>query len=567
MILSPKLFLDELVKKNTISQQTADSYQVDALQKNLPIDVYLLKEIDMDKNIVLEAKAKLLNTPYVNITATAIDPQALEFIPAQLAKTYNMIPYLYDVKNETLYVATSDPLNLTAREFFETKTKKKVIFALALVEDILKTIDNTYSQSIGSEVNLALKEASFQDTSALSMNETKTGDAPITKIVYTVLELAIKSRTSDIHIEPEEVKTRIRYRIDGILQEKITLPKGLHDALISRIKILGQMKIDEKRSPQDGRFSFKYGDIEIDLRVSSLPTVHGEKIVMRILKKSGGLPTVSELGVRGPAQRDLEESIRRPYGIFLVTGPTGSGKTTTLYSILTSLNKPTTNIVTLEDPVEYQIPGINQVQVNPQAGLTFANGLRSFLRQDPNIILVGEIRDTETTQLAIQAALTGHLVFATLHTNDAATTIPRLIDLGGEPFLIASVLIASQAQRILRKVCENCKETYDPPIEIQQDIRQVLGKVLPQQYQGDVPIKLTKGKGCDECVNGYVGRIGIFEILKMTPNINQMVMQHSTAKEIEKKAIEEGLITMKQDGYLKALDGLTTIEEVLRVAE
>ena len=328
------------------------------------------------------------------------------------------------------------------------------------------------------------------------------------------------------------------------------------------------MKIDERRIPQDGRFNFKMGEQEVDLRVSSLPTVHGEKIVMRLLKKTGGLPQLGELGLRGTQLKDIEEAITKPYGIILVTGPTGSGKTTTLYSILTKLNKPTVNIVTLEDPIEYQISGLNQVQVNPQAGLTFETGLRSFLRQDPNIILVGEIRDKETTQLAIQAALTGHLVFSTLHTNDSATAIPRLIDLGGEPFLISSVLSASVAQRIARRICDSCKEEYEPTPLIKENVVNVLGTLLPSKYVKGEPMKLTRGKGCAECnFSGYLGRIAIFEVLKITPAINKLILSSASAKEIEQQGLKESLIIMKQDGYLKALDGITTIEEVLRIAE
>jgi type IV pilus assembly protein PilB len=387
------------------------------------------------------------------------------------------------------------------------------------------------------------------------------------KIVNTILEFAMKSRASDIHIEPQELKTRVRYRIDGMLREILTLPKPIHDSLVARIKILSALKIDEKRIPQDGRFNFKIDKNEVDLRVSTLPIVFGEKVVMRLLKKTGGIPTLNDLGLQGTQLRELEEMIKRPYGIFLVTGPTGSGKSTTLYSVLNKLNSPNVNIVTLEDPVEYQVAGLNQVQINPQAGLTFATGLRSFLRQDPNIILVGEIRDKETTQLAIQAALTGHLVFATLHTNDAATTIPRLIDLGGEPFLIASVLIASLAQRIVRRICEDCKTWFEPAKEIQDEIKNTLGKYLPAKYATE-SIKIAKGKGCGECNNtGYLGRIGIFEILKISPTINNMILKSQTAVDIENKAREEGFVIRRQDGYLKVLLGLTTVEEVLRVAE
>ena len=327
------------------------------------------------------------------------------------------------------------------------------------------------------------------------------------------------------------------------------------------------MKIDEKRIPQDGRFTFRIAEEEVDLRVSTLPTVNGEKVVMRLLKKTGGVPGLLDLGLRGPQLKDIEDAILKPYGILLITGPTGSGKTTTLYSVLSRLNKPSVNIMTLEDPVEYQIPGINQVQINPQAGLTFATGLRSFLRQDPNIILVGEIRDKETTQLAIQAALTGHLVFSTLHTNDSSTAIPRLIDLGAEPFLIASVLAAVIAQRICRRVCPTCRAYYEPVGEVKENIKTVLGSLYPKTYETQ-PVKLAKGEGCRECnQTGYLGRIAIFEVLKVSPIINRMILQQESAKAIEEAAKKEGLIVMKQDGYLKALEGITTIEEVLRVAE
>jgi type II secretory ATPase GspE/PulE/Tfp pilus assembly ATPase PilB-like protein len=299
-----------------------------------------------------------------------------------------------------------------------------------------------------------------------------------------------------------------------------------------------------------------------------LVSVNGEKVVMRLLKKTGGVPAVTELGLRGTQFKDIETAISKPYGIVLVTGPTGSGKTTTLYSLLARLNKPNVNISTLEDPVEYQISGINQVQINPQSGLTFASGLRAFLRQDPNIILVGEIRDKETTQLAIQAALTGHLVFSTLHTNDSATAVPRLIDLGAEPFLIASVMNAILAQRICRRICESCREWYVPDETIVYNIKEVLADLLPKKYVQGTPIQLARGRGCTECnMVGYQGRIAIFEVIIVSQAVNKMIIQEKSAKDIESQARQEGMITMKQDGYLKALEGVTTVEETLRVAE
>ncbi len=570
MYITPKSFLLKLVENKVLTETEAEQLEVDSLHQSSPIYEYLLKQGNIKKEDVLKIQAEFLHVPYVDISSTSTNPQALTFVSESIARRYTIIPYEYNTKTESIEIASADPLNINLLDFLERKTGKRIVFALAYADDIEKTINAVYTKGLSPEVKEALEEVgqnkSTQDEHVVQTAVIK--EAPIAKIVDTVLEFAVKGRASDVHIEPEEDKTRIRYRIDGILQEKLTLPRTIHDSLVSRIKILSQMKIDERRIPQDGRFSFKVGEQEVDLRVSTLPTVHGEKIVMRLLKKTGGLPALSELGLRGVQYKDLEEAIAKPYGIVLVTGPTGSGKTTTLYSILTKLNKPTVNIMTLEDPVEYQISGINQVQINTQAGLTFANGLRSFLRQDPNIILVGEIRDSETTQLAIQAALTGHLVFSTLHTNDAATAIPRLIDLGGEPFLISSVLNASLAQRIARRVCDNCKEWYIPPQEIQENIKQVLGPVLPSKYVKGEQIQVARGKGCQECnFTGYLGRIAIFEVLKITPAINKMILKESSAKEIEEQGKTENLIIMKQDGYLKVLEGITTIEEVLRVAE
>ena len=569
MSLSPKAFLNSLIQEGIIDQVKASKYEIESLQKNVAIDEYLLNYTSVDKSSILKIKAGQMKVPFINIVATAIDSEALSMIPESLARRFIIVPYLYDSKEEKLYVATADPLNVNLADFLSKKTGKNVILSLANTADITKAINLSYTQGLSPEVKEALKEVAPERVTKKVVQENQSvHEAPVAKIVNTILEFAVKSRASDVHIEPQETKTRIRYRIDGILQEKLSLPKGLQDSLVSRIKILAEMKIDEKRIPQDGRFAFKIGVEEVDLRVSTLPTVNGEKIVMRLLKKTGGLPSLDDLGLRGPQFQDLQEAISKPYGIILVTGPTGSGKTTTLYSILSRINKPTVNIMTLEDPVEYQIAGINQVQINPQAGLTFATGLRAFLRQDPNIILVGEIRDKETTQLAIQAALTGHLVFSTLHTNDAATAIPRLIDLGAEPFLVASVINASVAQRIVRKICENCKEAYEPLPQVVENIKTVLGDLLPKSYREGTPLKLARGKGCNECNGGgYLGRVAIFELFKITSAINKMILQEKSSREIEEQAEKEGLIKMKQDGYLKALDGLTTIEEVLRVAE
>ncbi|MBI2599676.1 type II/IV secretion system protein, partial [Candidatus Daviesbacteria bacterium] len=381
-----------------------------------------------------------------------------------------------------------------------------------------------------------------------------------------LLEYAVKARASDIHIEPEETQTRVRYRVDGILQEKILLPKGVHDALVSRIKILAVLKIDEKRLPQDGRFTFTYGPHEVDLRISIIPTVFGEKVVMRLLPKSTAAPSLIELGLRGVSLKAFEGQLLRTHGIILVCGPTGSGKTTTLYSILTKISTTKVNVVTIEDPVEYQITGVNQVQVNPGVGLNFASALRSFLRQDPNIIMVGEVRDSETAELAIQAALTGHQVFSTVHTNSASGAAPRLLDMGVEPFLLTSALNAAVGQRVVRKICPHCKIEFNASPEIIDGIKQVLGKILPTSQAST--LKLYKGQGCNFCNHtGYLGRVGIFEVLVMTESLNKLILEHTASGLIEEAAVANGMITMKQDGYLKVLEGVTTLEEVLRVAQ
>jgi len=528
----------------------------------------IVKEGLASEEQIARAEAKLYNVPFVNLGETAISPEAISLLPQAVAERYQAVPFSYDrVKNE-LSVAMANPLDLTAIEFLEKKSKAKIKPFIAPATRIKEAITTAYAQPLAAEVKAALKESVPAPGEVRTVDITKLGqvirEAPIAKIVATILEFAIKARASDVHIEPEENKTRVRYRIDGILHEKLVLPKKVHEAVVSRIKILAQMKIDEKRIPQDGRFNFRAGDQEVDLRVSSLPTSHGEKIVMRLLKKTGGVPDLPELGLRGLALKNLQNSILRPHGIIIVCGPTGSGKTTTLYSALSKVNTTKVNIITLEDPVEYEIPGVNQVQINPAAGLTFASGLRSIVRQDPDIIMVGEIRDKETTELAIQAALTGHLVFSTLHTNNAAGAIPRLLDLGAEPFLLASSMTCIVAQRVVRRICLNCKEEYSPAPEVVADIKKVLGKLYP----GKGKLTLFRGKKCEKCNGtGYLGRIGIFEVMPVSEKIGRLILERPAAEMIEKQAIEEGMITMKQDGYLKAIEGVTTIEEVLRVAE
>ncbi len=561
-----------LLTNNLLTQEQATEINTEALTSGTAIEDVIRRKRIVDDGQLAKARAESLGIPFVNLSSKPKTPDVVSYIPEPVARRYTLVPFEFDRTTETLAVAMLDPLDFQVVEFLERKSGKSIKPHMALKDDILAAIEETYTQNIGVDVSAALKEATpFQVKTyeAGRLNQV-IREAPIAQIVSAVLEQAIRIRASDVHIEPQPGDSRVRYRVDGILQERLTLPRGLHDAVVSRIKILSDMKIDEKRIPQDGRFNFKMGDQEVDLRVSTLPTVHGEKIVMRLLKKSGGIPTIDDLGIKGLAVKNLENSILRPHGIILVTGPTGSGKTTTLYAVLSKLNSAKVNIMTLEDPVEYQIAGVNQVQINPQAGLNFATGLRSFLRQDPNIILVGEIRDSETVDLAIQAALTGHLVFSTLHTNDAAGAIPRLIDLGAEPFLIASALNAVVAQRITRRICPSCKEEYEPTEEVQADMHSTLGPLLAagqsiKLYRGKTVG--SDGKACTTCGgSGYYGRIGIYEVFPVNESMAKLILRHAPAQDIEKQAIDDGMVTMRQDGYLKALDGVTTIEEVLRVA-
>jgi len=561
-----------LVADGRLSQEDADAITTESLSSGFTIEEIIKRKHLVSEVDVAKARAKSLGIPFITLIGRAISPDAVAYVPESVAQRYTLLPFQFDAASNELSVGMIDPLDFQVIEFLEKKSGKHVRAYMAVRDDIISALETAYTQNLGADVSAALKET---ETTGIKTYEAGhlgevIREAPIAQIVSATLEQAMQLRASDVHIEPQDGDTRVRYRVDGVLQERLVLPKRLHDAVVSRIKILGNMKIDEKRIPQDGRFNFKMGDNEVDLRVSSLPTVHGEKIVMRLLKKSGGIPTLNDLGLRATALKNLELSIAKPHGIILVTGPTGSGKTTTLYSVLSRLNNAKVNIMTLEDPVEYQISGVNQVQINPQAGLTFATGLRSFLRQDPNIVLVGEIRDRETTELAVQAALTGHLVFSTLHTNDAAGAIPRLLDLGAEPFLVASALNGVVGQRIARLICPQCKEEYTPDEAVKKDIQNVLGEFLPQNK----PMVLYRGKGklnnqpCPMC-NGetYLGRIGIFEVFPVTDTVSKLILKRAAVNEIQSQVVQEGMITMKQDGYLKALEGITSIEEVLRVAE
>jgi type IV pilus assembly protein PilB len=562
---------DILKDQGKLSDAQYSQARLEAINTGRSIEDILVDRKAVSADDVMRARSQLLGIPFVSLSGKTISSDVLGMVPEPVARRYVLVPFEYDKQHNTLSVAMVDPLDLQVIEFLERKSGAKINPFFATSVDITSAIEGQYAKSLTTEVSEALTEEQAhgrveaeETIKDLGRVEDVIREAPVAKIVNTILEYALKSRASDVHIEPLEDKTRVRYRIDGILQERLILPKRVHDSIVSRIKILSDLKIDERRLPQDGRFTFKLGDLEVDLRISTLPTTHGEKVVMRLLRKSGGVPTLQELGLRGNALKAVEGEITKPHGIFLISGPTGSGKTTTLYSVLTKINTPKINIITLEDPVEYAMAGVNQVQVNQLAGLTFASGLRSFLRQDPNVIMVGEIRDRETTELAIQAALTGHLVFSTIHTNSAAGALPRLIDLGAETFLLASSINCVMAQRVVRKICDHCKESYDPPEAVVKQVHSALGKLLTSEKD----FRLYRGKGCQQCGDsGYQGRVGIFEVLQATDKIGRLILERSSGQLIEKEATEKnGMILMVQDGFLKALDGITTVEEVLRVA-
>ena len=564
-----------LKKDGLVTDEQYERLQRESFSSGKSVDLLVEESGIVPELAIVKAKAKIYNVPYLDLNGLAASPEALSKLPESVAEHYQLLPFEYDPKANLLSVTMADPTDLQTIAFVEAKANAKVKPYMSLAAELAEEIPKRYSQSLSAEVSAVLKESADSDVSKKIIDVTKIGDiikeAPIAKIVATVLEFAVKARASDVHIEPLEDHTRVRYRIDGILQEKLVLPKKAHEALVSRVKILSDLKIDERRVPQDGRFTFKTGEQEVDLRVSTLPTVDGEKVVMRLLRKSSNVPTLSDLGLRGAALKNLEESIRVPHGIIRITGPTGSGKTTTLYSLLHILNTPKVNIVTLEDPVEYQINGVNQVQTNPKAGLTFATGLRSFLRQDPNIIMVGEIRDNETADLAIQASLTGHLVFSTLHTNSSSGALPRLLDMQAEPFLLASSITCVVAQRVLRKICDSCKTAYTPDGSETTELQRVLGNLydsyIEKLKQESRQLQLYKGRKCEKCGDtGYSGRVGIFEVLKVTEPIGKLILERSPAKSIENEAVKVGMLLMQQDGYLKVLAGETTLEEVMRVA-
>ncbi len=540
------------------------------------VSQFLIAEKILDEEQVVQAKAAFFNLPYVDLRKIIIPPNIVALIPRESTSFYNFAPFA--LEDTTLKVALTDPTNLPALQALEFLGQKQNFqIQLFLASNSSIEIALGRKKNLTSVVGQALKQFQTDEISARPISQApakKQADvienAPIIKIVDVILTNAIEANSSDIHIEPSDTDVRVRYRIDGILHTSLMLPKHVHSAIISRIKILSNLKIDESRLPQDGRFHFETEHKSVDLRVSILPLIYGEKVVMRILDKTSSVPTLDQLGLRGRGLEWVLENIKKTHGIFLITGPTGSGKSTTLYSILSILNTAQVNIVTLEDPVEYFISGVNQSQINPDIGLTFAAGLRSILRQDPNIVMVGEVRDKETAELAVHAALTGHLVFSTLHTNNAIGAMPRLIDMDIEPFLLVASVNIIAAQRLVRKICPDCKKSYEVPTAVKEQIKEEV-KGIPEVYFEGIDkekIVFYKGEGCERCERtGYRGRFGIFEVLPVTPEVQNMVLSKAPAAKIMEETAKIGMITMRQDGIIKVLRGETTLEEVARVTK
>ena len=499
---------------------------------------------------------------YVNLLTYSVDKEVLHMLDPDRARYYGV--FLLKKEGGKYHVAISDPTNIEAMDYLRLTLSDNIVFYVATRASIEQAIEKYY------EMESALKQAEeevgevpevVKEREELDITKLKQlgEEAPVIRLVNNVITQAIVEGASDIHVEPLENSLRVRYRIDGILYEKQSFPKAIQPGIISRLKIMSNIDIAEKRVPQDGRISLKFEGRRIDFRVSSLPTVYGEKVVLRILDKTKALMPLEKLGFSSENLKKFEDIIAQPYGMVLISGPTGSGKTTTLYSALQRLNTPGRNIITVEDPVEYQLKGINQVQVNEKAGLLFSTALRSILRQDPDIILIGEIRDAETAKIAIEAALTGHLVFSTIHTNDSASIPTRLIDMGVEPFLVASSLIGATAQRLVRKICPYCKKEYNPP----KDVLENLGFTISVDVND---ITFYKGEGCDKCNHtGYKGRVAVNEILPITPAIQKLIMKNASSREIAEQSKKEGMRTLLDDALTKAAEGITTIEEVLRV--
>jgi type IV pilus assembly protein PilB len=596
MRISDALVIGLLKESRKVSDE-----QINSIIEQQKTEKKPLQDLALKNNLLPEAEltklyAKKIDVPFVELIPRNLHKEVFGQIPEHIARQYNAI--LFDIKPDgTHYLAMEDPDDVQAFSFLQKQLGSNMKLFIATRSNILAALDQ-YRNNISNELTevIAANDSTSPADAEEVSEEEVSEDSPVAKTVNLIIEYAIKQGASDIHIEPREEYVSIRYRIDGQLRETNRLPKKIIAALVSRIKILSNLKIDERRAPQDGRFKVTLGSGEYALRVSTLPIVDGEKVVMRILDESRKAATLKELGFWGTNLETLEKALTSPHGMILFTGPTGSGKSTSLFSILSRLNQPSVNISTVEDPVEYKIPGVNQVQVNPLAGMTFVNGLRALLRQDPNIIMVGEIRDSETANLAVQAALTGHLVFSTLHTNNASTALPRLLDMGIEPFLIASTVRAVVAQRLVRKLVPESTEIFKPDeatikriqaafnldkpedmerihkLELQAvqsamegvlNSTQVIARGEPSTSSKTIN-KLWRMKG-EAGATSFRGRLGIYEVLPVNPAIQKLIITGADNESLQTEAIKQGMVTMQTDGLIKALQGQTTLEEIMRV--
>jgi type IV pilus assembly protein PilB len=573
--LTPNVSLaDILVRERMIAPAKLQELQAAAQRDNLPIDVVIQKSGVIRDEDLIKARGLLLNVQPVDLFGKIVRAEVLNIIPVELANNYRMIAFQH--QGDEVSVAMVDPTNFQALDavgYLARKNNWKIKYFITS-EASLKYVLRQY-ENLSSEVEEALKgaeSAANQDLEKIDLSDSGLEEvvktAPVSKIVSIILRFAVEGKASDIHIEPFGAETRVRYRVDGILHTSLTLPRNIHSSLIARIKVLSNLKIDETRVPQDGRIRLSIDARDVDFRVSTLPLINSEKVVMRILDTSASLINLTSLGFEGKNLEVMKDGITRSHGMFLITGPTGSGKSTTLYALLNILNQEGVNIITLEDPVEYYMEGINQSQVNPEVGLTFAAGLRSILRQDPDVIMVGEIRDNETAALAVHAALTGHIVLSTLHTNDSFGAVPRMVDMKIEPFLIASSLNVVMAQRLVRRVCDFCKKQIEVPAELENEVFEAL-KSLPQSsIPTDLslakPLKFWQGQGCARCENtGYKGRVSISEVLEINEEMKKIIVAGGNLIEnIQAAFTKQGMFYMKQDGIFKAIRGSTTISEV-----
>ncbi|HVF52659.1 MAG TPA: type II secretion system ATPase GspE [Actinomycetota bacterium] len=552
--------LDELLRaRGLITEDQLEDARNQAIQRGRSLGRILIEMGHVNEATLVSILAEQLGLEFVDLDEATIDSSAVALVPEMTARRHNCIPIGFD--ENRLVVAMADPANVVAVDDIRAMTKRDVKTVVATKVNVLNAINRHYrldraAESLAEE---AAEQAGVEEDLDKALETAGAEDAPIIKLVNLLITQAVQDRASDIHIEPDEKTMRVRYRIDGVLHEVMSPPKSVQSGMTSRLKIMADVNIAERRIPQDGRIGLIVGGKQIDIRLATLPTVHGEKIVMRLLDKSSVMLNLADLGFSPGNFKRYEESYKKPYGAILVTGPTGSGKSTTLYGTLNVLNEVDRNIITVEDPVEYRLKGINQVQTNVKAGLTFAAALRSILRCDPDIVLIGEVRDKETAQIAIEAALTGHLVLTTLHTNDAPSAVTRLTEMGIEPFLVSSSIDCVLAQRLARKLCDKCKEPYAPTVEELERAR------YPYNPDEELP-KLFRAVGCTACSKtGYKGRMAVHEILTMSEEIERMIIEIASAEDIGRVAREQGMTTLRDDGMYKVGLGLTSIEEIFRV--